>query len=282
VLTGCEAAALRYVHDVVTGEFVTIGIVVLCPDRKFVAGRFTRDFKRVAAAFPESDRVHLRRVCIAIMNECDALRSRLSGELPFAPAPGLAHVLPQLLPREDAALQFSPVISGVTRDPERTVGELFDRYVGAAEDKPERQARTEEDVWRGFAHRLPDPGLTKRLEARTVGPERFRWDFDYTWKNGAVHALQPLSLDLVDAHNIVAKAAKWSGYMRAVKPRDYDVSVHILVGTPASTRARDIRQAARNGIDILRDIVGDHADVVPEREADGLLRRLVRDLAAPN
>jgi hypothetical protein len=89
-------------------------------------------------------------------------------------------------------------------------------------------------------------------------------------------------LDLVDAHNIVAKAAKWSGYMRAVKPRDYDVSVHILVGTPASTRARDIRQAARNGIDILRDIVGDHADVVPEREADGLLRRLVRDLAAPN
>jgi hypothetical protein len=45
----------RYVHDVQTGEFINIGVVVALCHEPFVAARFTTDYRRVKGAFPGLD-----------------------------------------------------------------------------------------------------------------------------------------------------------------------------------------------------------------------------------
>src|SRR5215831_17151445 len=55
-LRHCEFLVLRYVPDVVKGEFVNIGVVLLEEgEGGFTDVRFTRDWRRVRCADPDAD-----------------------------------------------------------------------------------------------------------------------------------------------------------------------------------------------------------------------------------
>lgn len=278
-LTTCEAASLRYVHDVLTGDFVTIGLVLYCPDRRFVGARTTSTFERVKGAFPTADQVHLRRIGIAVQEVCEEWYRRENEELPLARSRDLASLLPALIPIEDAALQFSPIMSGVTADPERTLNELFERYVGQREERPERVTRNEHEIWRAFAKRLADPTLLKKLHPRVVKVRHYEWEFRHSWKNGAWHAVQELSFDMLDARDIKEKAVQWSGRLQTLRPRDQDVHVKMLVAVPPKSRPRQLRAAAQDGMAILLEGVAEHAEVVPEDQSDRLARQIIDDLS---
>jgi hypothetical protein len=281
MLTKCQAAGLRYVHDVLTGDFVTIGVVLLCPDQQFLGSRITNDFRRAKGAFPELDAVHLRRVCVTIQEACERLRERAFDELPLdGGGDQLSAVVAQLVPREDAALQFSPTISGITSDPQRTLAELFERFVGREPDKRERLARSGEDVWKAFAARIEDQDLLKQLQTHLVRTDRFEWEFRHAWKNGVWNAVQPVSLDIPEPHDIRDKAAKWLGRISALRPRTANEEVHvsILVGMPAATAKAELHHAAHDGLDILREVRSE-AQIVTESEAESLARKIALDLA---
>jgi Protein of unknown function (DUF3037) len=47
---------LRYVHDVNTGEFVNVGVVVHAPDARFVGAKLRHTHGRLSAMFPDLDR----------------------------------------------------------------------------------------------------------------------------------------------------------------------------------------------------------------------------------
>lgn len=280
MLTKCQAAGLRYVHDVLTGDFVTIGVVLLCPDQRFLGGRFTRDFRRAKGAFPGLDSVHLRRVCVTIQEACERWKDRAFDELPFDGGDPLSAVVAQLVPREDAALQFSPTISGVTSDPQRTLEELFERFVGRDMDKRDRRARSGEDVWKAFSARIEDQELLKQLQTHLVRTDRFEWEFRHAWRNGVWNAVQPVSLDIPEPHDIRDKAAKWLGRISALRPRSATDEVHvsILVGMPSANAKAELHHAAHDGLDILREVRGE-AQIVTESESDALARKIALDLA---
>ena len=61
-----QAVAVRYVHDVLTGEFLNIGVVLLCPAAPFAGARFISQWSRVTATFPNAELPHVRRLAAAI------------------------------------------------------------------------------------------------------------------------------------------------------------------------------------------------------------------------
>jgi hypothetical protein len=279
MLTPCEAVSLRYMHDILTGDFVTIGVVVYSRAHAFIGARVTRTFDRVKGAFPEADDVHLRRIGVAIQEQCEEWRRRYAEELPLGAPETFAALLPSLLPVEDAALQFSPITTGVTSDPQRTLDELFARFVGIRTEKPERESRSETDVWRAFTRRLSDPSVVRRLKPFRVTVPHYDFEFRHAWKNGTWHAVQPLSFDLLDAQDIKEKAVAWSGKLNMLRPRDRELEVKMLVALPPNNRPRHVQDAARDAVAILTDTAREHAEVVREDQGDRIARQIVEDLA---
>jgi hypothetical protein len=131
VKASCEAVVLRYVHDLGTEEFVNVGVVLLCPSLAFVEARFLSSWSRVTAMFPDADAVHLRRITSRVSEILASWTDRWRTELPLSALPSSSSsLIAQLAPSQDSGLLLSQVISGVTEDPERTLSELFTRYVG--------------------------------------------------------------------------------------------------------------------------------------------------------
>ena len=45
--TTYSTITLRYVHDVVTGEFANIGVVLYAPEQRLLEARFTQSYERL-------------------------------------------------------------------------------------------------------------------------------------------------------------------------------------------------------------------------------------------
>ena len=115
---------LRYVHDVVIGEFANVGVVLLASDSGFLRGRFVSTFRRLGAMFGEIDEGHLSD----ILQHLD--RAFAEFHLPENGVKhDLRHVAQQILPADDSSLQWSPAGGGITGDPAGTLNHLFQRFV---------------------------------------------------------------------------------------------------------------------------------------------------------
>jgi hypothetical protein len=280
-LSAFEAAPLRYVLDVLTGEFVTVGVVLLCPEREFLGCRLPSSFARVSTVFRDADVTHVRRLAVGIAAKCEEWQERGTGQLGFDRLPAsLPLLMPKLLQVDEPGMQFSPVVaSGVTADPARQLEELFERFVGPEREVRERLGRSDDEVWREFTSALPDPELTKRFHAHTVNAPHLAVEFKYAWKNASWHAVQPVSLDMVDAEKIVNKALLWSARLEQLSPRDRQLELKLLVALPQSKRSRIIRQAADDGMAILAERAEKHARVVNETDRRKLATQVADELS---
>ncbi len=58
-----EYAVVRFVPDVERGEFVNIGLVMMCKRKRWLRCAFNFDCERIAALFPQADSGLLSRQC---------------------------------------------------------------------------------------------------------------------------------------------------------------------------------------------------------------------------
>jgi hypothetical protein len=103
----------RYVHDIKTGEFINVGVVVALCQEPCVAAKFTTDYRRVKKAFPTLDtEVFLARMkrLQACFDSIDAARCL---DVRAREGPSLEALIRSVLPLEDSALHWSPTSSGV-------------------------------------------------------------------------------------------------------------------------------------------------------------------------
>ena len=103
----------RYVHDVETGEFINVGIVVALCQEPRVAAKFTTDYRRVKGAFPTLDiGVFLARM--KRLQSCfDAVDGARCSEVRAREGASIEALIRCVLPVEDSALRWSPTSSGV-------------------------------------------------------------------------------------------------------------------------------------------------------------------------
>lgn len=275
-----EAVAVRYVHDVRTGEFLNIGVVMLCTRGPFAAARFLPQWERVTAAFPGAEIVLLRRLARAFERRCDEWSVEANGQQALRPVTELATLLQSVMLPDDSSVQFSASITGVTADPERTLAELFLTYAGSTLAGEERASRDDGDVWRDFATtRLANSSLLKQLQRHVVRSPHYDLSFDNAWKNGMWNVAQPVSLDMLEPRTIRDKATSWTGKLLTLRPQEHDTNVYLLVGMPKKDSLSSVREAANDALAILSANIGREAKVVTEDDGEKLAEKIAEDLA---
>lgn len=278
-----QATVVRYVHDVLTGEFVNIGVVLLCADRSYLGASFLSHWSRVTAAFPNAELPQVRRIASVIEGACAEEEARPNLSL-WPPGDDVLRFLAKVIPVDDAAIQLSPVIRGVTGDPARTLAELRARY--AEKYMPEgstREARNEGQIWQDFLLRvarrgshIPNLGPHTLRSPRSPG---FHYDFDKAWKNGKWNIAQPLSLDLQESRYIWEKVALWSGRVMSLHPSEQNAQILFLVGMPSAEVSAALRASATEALEILHDNLTGEAQVFTEDRSDELVEKLEHDFA---
>src|SRR5260370_1206493 len=90
-------------------------------------------------------------------------------ELPFEPGVAIEHLLAKVLPPDDSSVPFSHAGVRLTHDLERTVGELFERYVDRYSGTADSVRRDDEAVWRTtFREPLERRHVTAHLAPKRI------------------------------------------------------------------------------------------------------------------
>ena len=136
--TGYSFCVLRYVHDPLIQEFVNVGVVMYAPKARFVSAMCTEKYGRLTKMFLQVQGTHFRQTVDYIESRIQEEGKRLLKNLPFEKQPAtIAELMLRILPKDDSAFQFSDPGSGLTDNPEKTLDELYNLYVGKYEGKPE-------------------------------------------------------------------------------------------------------------------------------------------------
>jgi hypothetical protein len=124
----CEFFLLRYVPDVVKGEFVNLGVVLLEEgENAFTDVRFIRDWRRVRGLDPEAD--------VELLESYEAeLRRLLQSRLPEiinyrGPMSRRDWLLAQMQQSFSGSLEITPMTAILTESPQAEIGKLAQMYL---------------------------------------------------------------------------------------------------------------------------------------------------------
>lgn len=269
---------LRYVHDVVAGEFLNVGIVLHAEPSQTLKVATRESLGRLGQAFPGIDRPAFLGALRTIGEGLEELAQEVENGLTFdGHLDARGHAL-RVLPDDDSSLQWSPAGYGVTNDVDRTMRRLFERYVTQYDTAAERR-RTDSEIWRPIQRKLAERGVEIPFEEKRVAGPQDSIVFQTAWKNGSWHAYEALSLDLADGNGIKDKARRWRGHLDAVAADNNEtLCLHFLTGRPANASLAAAYETAKK-------ILGGApyaSEVVDEENADDLadsIERAVRSAA---
>jgi len=201
VLKQCELYLLRYVPDVVKGEFVNLGVVLLevgDGESVFTDVRLTRDWRRVRCLDPDVDIGLLEALEQELRSK---LQSRVLEIINYkGPMSRREWLLDQIDKSWAGALQMAPVMGVLTESPEAEIGLLARTYLeSAVREKVERAARGRQAIYNAMRGAFQDAGvwalMTKEIAAAefTRPGDPFKVDCGYQ-PNGVLHMFHALSL----------------------------------------------------------------------------------------
>lgn len=270
---------LRYRHDPVAGEQVNVGVVLHTATSGFLGAAIRKAYGRVSRLFPSVDGTTLRHDLAGIERTFQKLaRTNVRDDL--ISQRNVASYALQVVGRDDSALVWSDVGSGITTDPAKTLEDLHVRFV-TQYDEPSLDRRSDSDVWKPFRDLLIERQIADILQQKTITADHDQVEFDHAWKNGKWHVLQPLSFDLLTADGIQEKAARWVGHMVGLASAHEEFQPYFIVGQPTDARLRSAYHRAIEFIGsaplkpkvVTEDALGAFADEVA---ADILAHTAVR------
>lgn len=115
-----QYSILRVVPRIERGERINVGVVLFCPQRRFIGARIELDRARLAALDPRLD-------AATVQPHLDAIAAVVAGD----PTGGALAELPPsdrfgwVAAQSSTVIQPSEVHTGLTDDPERTLERLF-------------------------------------------------------------------------------------------------------------------------------------------------------------
>lgn len=226
-------SVIRYVHDVVGGEFVNVGVALYASDNNYIDAICTKKYGRLSKLFVEVDGVQFRSLMNLLENHINRARQRLEGELQFEGRPkDVLDILNKIIPKDDSSLQFSAPGGGLTESPEKTLEDLYERYVERYCEKTQHVSRDDKEVWKVFRRPLEERKVVKHLKPHLIVANDYEYKFNHAWKNDQWRVLEPLSFDLENPHSITDKAAKWLGRAMALQNATEEFKLYMLLGKP--------------------------------------------------
>ena len=274
--TNYSTIILRYVHDVVTGEFANIGVVLYAPDQRFLEARFATSYERLNAIFLKIDHLHFRALMRYMTNRFEELGAEIRDDLHVPPVNALSEIVKRVLPPDDSSLQWSQQGGGITDDPARVLGESYKRLVERFIEGATQVSRTDEEIAKPFRIKLGK--MTAKLSEKTIETKDYQYDFHLAWKNDIWHLYEPVSFDLVDPNSIREKANKWLG--RVVALHDANArekfKIHFILGEP---RLPGTKAAFENALHLLQKIPG-QKQLVRENEVEHFAEHVSEEIVS--
>ena len=272
--TTYSTITLRYVHDVVTGEFINIGVVLYSPDQRFLEARFTTSYERLNAIFLKIDHLHYRALMRYMANRFEEIAADIRDGLHTPPVTALSEIVRQVLPPDDSSLQWSDQGGGFTDEAAKTLDELYKRVVERYVAGAEQISRNDEEIAKPFRARL---GRTvEKLAEKKIETKDYQYDFRFAWKNDIWHLYEPVSFDLVDPGSIREKANKWLGRGVALHDAKEKFKIHFLLGEP---RQDETKKAFENAVHLLSKIPG-QKELVREKEMESFAAHVAEEIGS--
>jgi hypothetical protein len=273
--TPYSTVTLRYVHDVVTGEFANIGVVVYAPSERALLAQFTTSYERLNAIFLKIDHAHFRSLMRYLASRFDEMAEELQGSLELLPVSGIQELVRRVLPPDDSSLQWSPAGGGLSDDLAKTTQDLFQRLVERYVKGTEPASRTDDDIAKPFKERLEQKKVARRVSEKRIEGKDYQYKFDFGWKNSIWHLYEPVSFDLVNPSSIVEKANTWLGRGTALSDAQEEFKIYFLLGEPKDPANRTAFEHARR---LLEKIPGKKR-LVPEGEIEAFTEEVASEIA---
>ncbi|CAH0235742.1 hypothetical protein SRABI130_02861 [Pseudomonas sp. Bi130] len=273
-----EFTTLRYVHDTLTGEFVNVGVVAYCKEQNWISAICRNTHSRISAVFPDLNSAHFRKMMKFIPSEFEAINKSLKSELQFKKIDGLATLLYRVLPKDDSALQWSAISSGLTFDLNEEISLLFERYVSHYDAKVTKARRTEQDIWKDFKKTLETFQICEELKPKKISVQDDEIEFQHSWRNGIWHCIEPLSFDLSDGDYFKDKAHRWLGQVSSVKNSSDKFKLYFLVSPPSE---EGLNQEFEKALSILNKMPVEN-EIFLESDAILLAEEISKEMEAHN
>jgi hypothetical protein len=268
---------LRYVHDVITGEFVNVGLVMHAPETHRLRSKTRTSIGRLKGIFPDLDRTVFVNAMRSVGRALEKVEKGFQSE-GFLKVPSDAASFAHLaLPLDDSSLQWSPVSTGLTGDFDKTFDDLYARMVTRYDNRTGSR-RTDEDIWRPVRDKIAERKISVPFQEKVVVGATDQIAFRHAWKNGAWHAYEALSLDLADADGIKDKARRWRGHIDAVfeGQGNPDLKLNFILGAPSDAK---LIPAYENAIAILKRASSKPA-IFKEEQIDELVSEIEDEVRA--
>ena len=270
-------SVLRYVHDTTTGEFINVGVVLYSPEARYASALCRSTFGRISKAFPGMDGDAFKSQMRFVQSRIEEIGDGLKQELPLNGHPAsVMDVAHGVLPPDDSSLQWSPPGSGLAENLSQTLESLFDRMVVRYDERPQKERRTDDEVWRKYRRSLESRHVLKHLQPKKISVQDDEVEFQYAWKNGIWHCLEPVSFDLSSADSIREKAHRWMGQFLSVSNASEAFKVYLLRGDPQQDT---LRSAFDKAVSILHRMPVD-SEIIREANAGEFSEQFAREIEA--
>lgn len=260
---------LRYVHNVVLGEFMNVGLVMYAPDSGKMLAKANPKLGRIKGAFPDLDSKSYRSTIHSIAQGMKCIEQEMSAATKGHECKTALDCARLVLPVDDSALQWSHVGYGLTPSIDKEFSTLFDHLV-TRYDRLDQRHINENDIWRKFTSAIRQQKVEVCFKPIQIAGNADKVKFRHAWKNGCWQAYEPLSFDL-SAEGIKDKARRWLGQLTAVKDgAKEDVHVHFIVGPP---KTKNLIRAYENALEILDHVPFEH-DIHEDSQVDQVVQTM--------
>ncbi len=262
-----QYSVLRYMHDSMTQEFVNIGVLLYAPQQNYLDLCISHKYKRVSQMFDGIDPLAFQRAKRMVEKAVHRVSKSLEqGSLLEKKANSLEILLPKILPKNDAALSFSTINGGITKNLEDELNYLYHRLVEYYLPNQEKISRTDSEVWVQYVKVFREKNILPHLQEVTIPTQTFSYKFDHAFKNDRWHPIEPVSFDLSNQTYIKDKAAKWIGKAVTLSTSNEVGTLYILSGKPNDPALVQAYEAAKYGLE--KNTQGITVRVIDENDAE--------------
>ena len=245
---------LRYVHDISSGEFVNVGLVMYSHGSMFLKFKHKTTTSRISSLFPNFKATQFKALIKLVSNRFRIIEQECNPNVGlWCQANSLKEVMLEVLPKDDSSLVWSEPSSGATPDLNLTFEKIFTRYITHFDHKQLTHGKSDDDVWRSFKRDLEKRNLLRFFKAKKISGEDDEVEFKLAWKNGVWHCVEPISFDLSAPDTIREKAHKHLGQLTSVSDSSEAFKLYIVAARPSDASLSD---AFDRAIHILGKIPG--------------------------
>ncbi|MCL4506676.1 MAG: DUF3037 domain-containing protein [Chloroflexi bacterium] len=230
-----QYAVLRFAHDIVTDEFLNIGLALYSQSVRYFKVRILTRYQRITSTFPTADGESYRRYAYHLQADFDEVaRDIARGQISFLEElpNDISIILKGVLIPDDSEIRFTPPYIGSATNLDVMFEYLYERLVERYIDHQNTGSRSDDDVWQVYKLPLHNASVLARLQPISIPTPYETFEFQHAVRNGVWNLLQPISFDVANPGTISNKAKTWFGAVQILKEASVPHKLFMLLGKP--------------------------------------------------